>query len=84
MASSIRCRVTGCDRDDCGVCRRCGDDRGAKHAWKEASRSKPCFPRMLCERCQAEKESPDHDWQIGAANPQGDVTMECSRCRLRI
>lgn len=84
MASSIRCRVTGCDRDDCGVCRRCGDDREADHAWQEAERNKPCFPRMVCERCGAEKEKPDHDWEIGGPTPQGELSMECSRCGLRI
>lgn len=57
----------------------------AKHAWQEAGRKKPCYRRMVCERCRAEKESPDHQWEPGKGGPVGgESTLECSRCGLRI
>ena len=61
MSSSIRCRITGCDLDECGVCRRCGSDRQAEHDWHEIERERPCYRRMSCSRCQAEREQPEQD-----------------------
>lgn len=78
MASSLRCRITGCDLNECGVCRRCGKVENAQHEWKEAPRERPCFPREVCERCNEEREQPDHDWE---PSPQG---LKCSRCGLSI
>lgn len=78
MASSIRCRLQGCDLDDCGVCRRCGDAGKAEHRWQEADRVRPCFRRTVCSRCGKEKEQPEHDWD---PTPGG---LKCSRCGLAI
>jgi len=75
---SVRCKITGCDLDECGVCRRCGAQKEAKHQWKEAERDRPCFPRQVCERCDAKREQPDHDWE---PTPNG---MKCSRCNFSI
>ena len=83
MSSSIRCKVTGCDLDECGVCRRCGDERESEHSWKEADRERPCYLRKVCERCGRERESPDHDWESGTG-PAGDIKMTCKRCGLAI
>lgn len=84
MGPSIRCRVTGCDLDECGICRRCGDASKAAHQWKEADREKPCYERKLCERCGEEKSQPDHDWQTGTSAVTGEIEMKCSRCGLLI
>ena len=78
MPSSMRCRITGCDLDECGVCRRCGNDSEAKHRWQEADRTRPCFPRKVCEVCGQEKEQPDHDWE------SVDGNLKCLRCGLVI
>jgi hypothetical protein len=84
MSSSLRCRITGCDLDECGVCRRCGAEAGAQHRWNEAERTRPCFHREVCERCGAEKERPDHDWAT-VTGAMADVTgLRCSRCGLSI
>jgi hypothetical protein len=80
----MRCRVTGCDLDDCGVCRRCGDESKASHAWTDAERNNPCFRKEVCERCRTEREQPDHDWEMSqSAGPDG-IAMKCSRCGLKI
>ena len=78
MGSSIRCRLKGHDLDDCGVCRRCGDEGGAQHRWQDTERERPCFKRKVCETCEKEQESPDHDWE----STDGD--LKCSRCGLSI
>ena len=78
MPASIRCRITGCDLDECGVCRRCGDASKAEHRWQEATRNEPCFPRWVCERCGKERQQPDHDWETVGDN------LKCRRCRLTI
>ena len=83
MASSLRCKVTGCDLDDCGVCRRCGSTAKAQHRWVEAERLRPCFTRKVCERCDTDHESPDHDWETGTG-AAGDIQMTCTRCGLKI
>jgi hypothetical protein len=75
--------MTGCDLDDCGVCRRCGAERETKHVWKEIERQRPCYRIEVCERCRKDRENPDHDWEMGTG-PAGDVKMTCSRCRLEI
>ena len=76
--SSMRCKLTGHDRDSCGVCSRCGDAKGANHQWKEAEREKPCFAREICETCGTERQQPEHEWESKDAN------LVCSRCGLRI
>ena len=76
--TSIRCKITGCDLDECGVCRRCGGHKNASHRWKEAERDRPCFARQVCERCNAMHERPDHDWE---STPTG---MKCRRCNFAI
>lgn len=83
MSSSLRCKVTGCDLDDCGICRRCGAEQDAKHLWKDAERKRPCYTLKVCERCAQEKESPDHDWESGTG-PGQQLKMTCSRCGLEI
>jgi len=83
MSRSLRCKITGCDVDDCGVCRRCGSEAGAQHTWQEAERLRPCFSRKVCERCGRERESPDHDWET-RTGVAGDLQMKCTRCGLQI
>ena len=78
MAASLRCKMTGCDLDDCGVCKRCGQEKDPQHQWKEAERERPCFPRELCQRCETAREQPYHDWD---AAPGG---LRCTRCGLKI
>lgn len=78
MASSMRCKITGCDLDECGKCRRCGDESKANHDFKSAERDRPCFTHEICERCQTEREQPDHDW---GTTPHG---LKCTRCNLSI
>ena len=84
MAVPLRCRLTGCDLDECGVCRRCGTTRDAKHQWIDAERREPCYERKVCERCNAEHQKPDHDWtpsgRVGAQGPE----LKCARCNLSI
>lgn len=82
MASSLRCKVSGCDLDECGICRRCGSESKANHAWTDADRTRPCFVRKACERCDAEKESPDHDWEMTKGEVQD--TLTCTRCGMAI
>lgn len=76
--ASLRCRVVGCDLDDCNVCRRCGLEKDPRHQWKEAPRDRPCFPREVCERCEQTREQPDHDWD---PKPGG---LRCTRCGLSV
>ena len=78
MGSSLRCKVTGCDLDECGVCRRCGSEKKATHQWENAEQNRPCFNREICAVCGQEREQPDHDWD---AAPQG---LKCTRCGLSI
>lgn len=78
--SSLLCRVTSCDLDDCGVCRRCGSESLSRHEWKEAERNRPCFRRKVCSGCRKENEVPDHDWQTSGASSQ----LKCARCGLSI
>lgn len=84
MAVSLRCRISGCDRDACGVCRRCGDSSESNHAWKEIERDEPCTRRSVCERCEAERRQPDHDWQSRPAKNVDGVELKCARCGLAI
>ena len=78
MGKGLRCKLAGCDRNECGVCRRCGDQEGADHAWIEVERDEPCYRKEACDRCSEERAQPDHDWQsIG-----GD--LQCARCALKI
>ncbi|HXV77757.1 MAG TPA: hypothetical protein VD788_15695 [Candidatus Polarisedimenticolaceae bacterium] len=78
MSASLRCKITGCDPDPCGVCRRCGGERATTHDWRQAERERPCFARQVCTKCEREREQPDHDWQ---AKPNG---LQCSRCGMTI
>ena len=75
---SMRCKLTGHDLDACGVCKRCGEAKGSQHQWKAAEREQPCFKREVCERCETERQQPEHDWQMENAN------LVCSRCGLKI
>ena len=78
MAKGLRCRITGCDRNACGVCRRCGDHQGAEHEWIEVPREEPCYRLESCTRCEEQRAQPDHDWQ------PVDDDLKCSRCALKI
>lgn len=84
MSRSMRCKVTGCDLDECGVCRRCGDASKESHQWSETERNTPCYRREVCERCQAERDQPEHDWQMSDSPGPDGVAMKCSRCGLKI
>lgn len=84
MSRSIRCRLSGCDLDDCGICRRCGDESRANHQWSEAERKEPCFTREVCDRCRVERQQPDHDWQMSESPGPTGVSLKCSRCGLVI
>jgi hypothetical protein len=81
---SVRCRITGCDLDECGVCRRCGDESKASHQWSDADRTNPCFSRRVCDRCQAEESQPDHDWQMSESPGPDGSALKCARCGLAI
>jgi hypothetical protein len=84
--ASIRCKLTGCDLDPCGICKRCKDQSAADHAWEEAERDRPCYKRLTCANCDEVKESPVHDWTpkpVDAADGSG-VELRCSRCNLKI
>ena len=83
MASPLRCRLTGCDPDPCGVCRRCGSAKDTSHVWKDAERDLPCFRKEICETCGRQREQPDHDWEPGGA-ATGGTSLVCSRCGLKI
>ena len=83
MAKPLRCRMTGCDLDPCGVCRRCDTEQDAHHTWKDAERERPCYGKEVCETCEREREKPDHDWTPGV-NALGETSLKCSRCNLEI
>ena len=82
MGTSVRCRLTGCDRDPCGVCKRCGDEQGAAHDWQDGERQDPCYRHEVCSRCSNSRDQPDHDWNpvVTAAG----TNLSCSRCGLEI
>jgi len=84
MASSLRCKISGCDLDECGVCRRCGAESAAKHSWRAADRERPCFDRKVCERCGKEREIPDHDWESTVGLTPDVPALRCTRCGLSI
>ena len=75
---SLRCKMTRCDLNDCGVCRRCGEGQ-ASHDWVEAERDHPCVHRKRCTRCDASQEKPDHDWDTKTGGVDG-IQMTCTRC----
>jgi hypothetical protein len=81
--SSMRCKVSGCDLDPCGVCLRCDSEAKARHDWQDVDRERECYAKRVCSRCQRERESPDHDWST-STGPAGDLQMKCSRCGLAI
>jgi len=74
MASSLKCKIAGCDLDKCGV----------HHQWQEAERHRPCFHLKVCELCKTEKETPEHDWETKAGVMEGTTALKCSRCGLSI
>jgi predicted Fe-S protein YdhL (DUF1289 family) len=84
MARSMRCKLSGCDLDDCGVCRRCGDASKERHQWGAAESDDPCYRREVCQRCRRERRQPDHDWQSSPSKGADGVTLRCSRCGLTI
>ena len=84
---SMRCKLTGHDLNDCGVCKRCQDASEAKHDWAEQERERECFKRSVCTRCGEIQEKPDHDWTPTPAEHDLDgsgIEMKCSRCGLKI
>ena len=81
--AALRCKLSGCDLDDCGVCRRCGSNEQANHDWKELERRRPCYRLRSCTRCDEEMELPDHDWEPKPGGPDG-IQMLCSRCGQKI
>ena len=83
MAKPLRCKMTGCDLDACGVCKRCGTEQDTKHVWKEIDRDRPCYRKEVCETCGRERENPDHDWSPGT-NALGETALTCTRCNLEI
>jgi predicted Fe-S protein YdhL (DUF1289 family) len=84
MSKSLRCRLTGCDTDDCGVCRRCGHAAGERHDWQPAESENPCYIREVCSRCEKERHQPDHNWESSPSPGPDGVTLKCSRCGLTI
>lgn len=84
MARTIRCKVTGCDLDDCGICRRCGDSSKARHSWAAAESENPCYRRETCDRCGATRDQPSHDWEPSSQVGPDGVALKCSRCGLTI
>ena len=87
MAKSMRCRLTGCDRNECGVCIRCGSEKDVAHKWVDAESEDRCIQLKRCERCDAEKKKPDHDWEpTGKPDPTGigGPELRCSRCGMVI
>ena len=76
---ALRCKMTGCDLDACGVCRRCGSEAKANHNWQETEPERPCFKRKVCQTCNQEHEMPEHDWEASEGGPDG-IQMKCSRC----
>ena len=84
--ASIRCKLTGCDLNECGICKRCGDTSAAKHAWQDVDRKRACYKRAECSNCHEFQESPDHDW-TSTPSESGDGTgieLKCSRCSLKL
>ena len=80
---SMRCKISGCNLNPCGVCRRCNSEAEAKHDWQAAERERECYAKQACSRCGQNRESPDHDWDT-TIGPAGDPVMKCTRCNLRI
>jgi hypothetical protein len=84
LGKSMRCRITGCDLDGCGVCRRCGDASKEDHNWTEAESQNPCYQREVCDRCDKDRHQPNHDWQMSPSPGPDGVALKCSRCGLNI
>lgn len=78
--------MTGCSRNECGVCTRCGDASEASHDWNESERERPCFKRTECSRCGEVNETPDHDWTPtpGLTGDGTGIKLKCDRCGLEI
>jgi len=80
---SLRCKLSGCDLDDCGICKRCASEDGAEHDWAEVERDRPCFKLKRCARCDKTAETPDHDW-VSKPGVVDAVDLTCSRCGFRL
>ncbi len=80
---SLRCKLSGCDLDDCGICRRCGSEDKAAHDWAEAERERPCFKLKRCTRCETTTEVPDHDW-VSKPGLVDAIDLVCSRCGFKL
>jgi len=80
--ASLRCKLSGCDLDECGICKRCGSEERAAHDWTDVERERPCYALRRCTRCGRTAEKPDHDWE--AQPGVVDVELTCSRCGLKI
>jgi hypothetical protein len=81
--ASLRCKLSGCDLDECGICRRCKSEEQAAHDWNEVERERPCFRLRRCTRCEKTTETPDHDWEAKPGVVE-DIEMTCTRCGLKI
>lgn len=81
--ASLRCKLSGCDLNDCGICRRCGSMADAAHDWHPVERERPCFKLKRCSRCDETAETPDHDWEAKPGVIE-DIEMTCTRCQLKI
>ena len=79
----LRCKLSGCDLDGCGVCKRCGSKEKELHDWQDAERERACFELKKCSRCDAEKEKPDHDWQ-SRPGIVDEIELACARCGIKI
>lgn len=82
--SSLRCKLSGHDLNECGACRRCAAEVEPQHDWQDAERKEPCYQRRVCERCGREHQSPDHDWQPVPPTGVQESALKCSRCGLSI
>ena len=80
---SLRCKLSGCDLDECGICRRCGSEEKAAHDWAEVERERPCFKLKRCTRCEKTTEIPDHDW-VSKPGVVDAIDLTCSRCGFKL
>jgi hypothetical protein len=80
---SLRCKLTGCDLNECGICRRCKSEEQGSHDWADVERERPCFAQKRCTRCDAEQETPDHDWESRPGVVEA-IELVCTRCGLKI
>lgn len=80
---SLRCKLSGCDLNECGICRRCGSEEKAEHDWTDVERERPCMKLKRCTRCDTTHETPDHDWEAKPGVVE-DIELTCSRCGMKL